>query len=291
MPPKTDGSGNDRAMLRRPSTCSRRPAGQQKGGKLVNDEGETLDFEFLINASVFERVLSPWVANLKRIGVTATIRQVDSAQYQSRLNDYDFDVILAALHARRDAARRPQPVLRLQGRRHSRDRTTTPASSSKAVDGLLDRLPGVDEPRRAGHAAEGARPGAARRTIRHAELVSGRSPGRPLGHLRLAGEEAGLRLHAGDDLVVRRRQGGGNRLQRVGSDIDAALATDPCRCDPPSLPGPGRVAPSAARRRVGSGRLHAPTHHAPPTAPHGPPSPCGEGLEPGAICSPMARGG
>ena len=95
MPPKTDGSGNDRAVLRQAFDLLTAAGWTQKGEKLVNDQGEALEFEFLINASVFERVLSPWVQNLKRIGVTATIRQVDSAQYQSRLNDYEFDAILA----------------------------------------------------------------------------------------------------------------------------------------------------------------------------------------------------
>ena len=142
VPPKTDGSGNDRAVLRQAFDLLAAAGWQQKEGRLVNDKGETLDVEFLINASVFERVLSPWVANLKRIGVTATVRQVDSAQYQSRLNDYDFDAILARFTL---GATPLDGLNQFFGSKAAGD----PGShnyagiKSKAVDALLDRLPRV----------------------------------------------------------------------------------------------------------------------------------------------------
>jgi microcin C transport system substrate-binding protein len=142
VPPKTDGSGNDRAILRQAFDLLKAAGWQQKDGKLTNDHGETLDFEFLIDAATFERILSPWVANLKRIGVTATIRQVDSAQYQSRLNDYEFDVILSAFLL---GATPLDGLSQFFGSKAG----DTPGShnyagiKSKAVDGLLDRLPGV----------------------------------------------------------------------------------------------------------------------------------------------------
>jgi microcin C transport system substrate-binding protein len=55
-----------------------------------------LTVEFLIDAQVFERILSPWTENLRAIGVTATLRQVDPSQYAQRVNNFDFDVILSA---------------------------------------------------------------------------------------------------------------------------------------------------------------------------------------------------
>ena len=142
VPPKTDGSGNDRAVLKRAFDLLAAAGWTQKGGKLVDDKGEALDFEFLINASVFERVLSPWVQNLKRIGVSAAIRQVDSAQYQSRLNDYEFDVILSAFIL---GATPLDGLNQFFGSKAGE----APGShnyagiKSTAVDGLLDRLPRV----------------------------------------------------------------------------------------------------------------------------------------------------
>ncbi len=139
VPPKTDGSGNDRKVLRQAFDLLKAAGWTQKGGKLVNAQGEALDFEFLINASVFERVLSPWVQNLKRIGVSATIRQVDSAQYQSRLNDYEFDTILARFTL---GATPLDGLNQFFGSKAAGE----PGShnyagiKSQAVDGLLDKL-------------------------------------------------------------------------------------------------------------------------------------------------------
>jgi microcin C transport system substrate-binding protein len=97
VPPKTDGSGSDRRILKQAADLLAAAGWEQKGGRLVNAGGETLELEFLIHASVFERVLAPYSQNLRRIGIQATIRQVDPAQYQSRINDFDFDVMLMAI--------------------------------------------------------------------------------------------------------------------------------------------------------------------------------------------------
>ena len=142
VPPETDGSGNDRAVLKQAFDLLKAAGWTQKGEKLVDDKGEALDFEFLIDASVFERVLSPWVANLKRIGVSATIRQVDSAQYQSRLNDYEFDVILSAFIL---GATPLDGLTQFFGSKAADELGSHNYAGikSKAVDGLLDQLPQV----------------------------------------------------------------------------------------------------------------------------------------------------
>jgi microcin C transport system substrate-binding protein len=142
VPPKTDGSGNDRAMLKRAFDLLAAAGWRQKGGVLANDRGEPLDFEFLIDAQVFERVLSPWVANLKRIGVNATIRQVDPAQYQARLNDFDFDVITAAFHL---GATPLDGLAQFFGSKAADQPGSRNYSGIKspAIDGLLAQFPAV----------------------------------------------------------------------------------------------------------------------------------------------------
>ena len=57
-----------------------------------NAKGETLDIEFLEFDEAFDRISQPYVNNLKRIGVNATIRRVDPAQYERRVKSFDFDV-------------------------------------------------------------------------------------------------------------------------------------------------------------------------------------------------------
>jgi len=50
--------------------------------------------EFLDFDNALERHTQPFVANLRRLGIEASIRRVDSAQYQARLKDYDFDLTI-----------------------------------------------------------------------------------------------------------------------------------------------------------------------------------------------------
>jgi microcin C transport system substrate-binding protein len=97
VPPKTDGSGSDRKMLKQAADLLAAAGWKAMGNELVDEEGAPLEVEFLIDAAVFERVISPYAGNLKRIGVQATIRQVDPVQYEARQNEFDFDVIGVAL--------------------------------------------------------------------------------------------------------------------------------------------------------------------------------------------------
>lgn len=92
MPPKSDGSGQDRKLLREAGKLLDEAGWQVKDGKRVNDQGEQLTVEFLTFEPTFERILAPYVKNLTQLGVSARIRRVDPAQYQQRLKDFDFDV-------------------------------------------------------------------------------------------------------------------------------------------------------------------------------------------------------
>ncbi|MFM2422055.1 MAG: hypothetical protein RL291_585 [Pseudomonadota bacterium] len=66
-----------------------------QGNTLVNAQGEPLAVEFLFNSgSTWERIVAPFVESLKRIGVRATMRAVDTAQYQARKDKFDYDVII-----------------------------------------------------------------------------------------------------------------------------------------------------------------------------------------------------
>ncbi|WP_370688238.1 extracellular solute-binding protein [Flavimaribacter sediminis] len=65
-----------------------------RDGKMVNIEtGEPFGFEILLNGPIIESVAQAYAQNLKRIGVEATVRSVDPAQYTNRERSRDFDVI------------------------------------------------------------------------------------------------------------------------------------------------------------------------------------------------------
>jgi microcin C transport system substrate-binding protein len=69
-----------------------------KDGKLVDGRtGEPFTIEFLIEMPSMERVLASLVQNLRRLGIDARIRMVDSAQYQKREEQFDFDMITTVI--------------------------------------------------------------------------------------------------------------------------------------------------------------------------------------------------
>jgi microcin C transport system substrate-binding protein len=68
-----------------------------KDRKLTNAKtGEKMTVEVLITAPTFERVISFWKPLLERVGVDVSIRIVDSSQYENRLRNWDFDMIVAS---------------------------------------------------------------------------------------------------------------------------------------------------------------------------------------------------
>ncbi len=92
-PPVSDGSGKDRKLLQAANQLFNAAGWTIKNGARVNANGEVLDIEFIIVDPTSERVLSNYVANLASLGIAATIRRVDAAQYQRRLKSFDFDVV------------------------------------------------------------------------------------------------------------------------------------------------------------------------------------------------------
>jgi microcin C transport system substrate-binding protein len=94
QPPRTDGSGSNRENLRRAAELLKEAGWSVEGGKLVKD-GRPLAFEILLPAAQYERVVLPYKANLEKIGVAASVRTVDSAQYRRRMDSFDYDMTLS----------------------------------------------------------------------------------------------------------------------------------------------------------------------------------------------------
>jgi microcin C transport system substrate-binding protein len=92
-PPVSNGSGQDRNLLREANQLLQEAGWTRNGTQLVNAKGEVLSIEFLIFAPTFERIIAPFVRNLKLLGIDASIRQVEAAQFQERLKNFDFDII------------------------------------------------------------------------------------------------------------------------------------------------------------------------------------------------------
>jgi len=66
-----------------------------KNGSLVNRKNEKFIFDILLASPTFERVMAPYVKNLKKLGIKANYRTTDSALYVDRVKKFDFDMIVA----------------------------------------------------------------------------------------------------------------------------------------------------------------------------------------------------
>ena len=92
--PETDGSGRNRAQLRQALRLLQQDGWTLKDGKLVDQAGKPFRFEILLVQKEFQRVVSPFIRNLERLGIEADIRIVDVSQYINLVRQFDFDMIV-----------------------------------------------------------------------------------------------------------------------------------------------------------------------------------------------------
>jgi microcin C transport system substrate-binding protein len=92
VPPVSDGSGQDRALLRKASQLLLDAGCVIKGGKRVLPNGERISIEFLIDEPTFEPHHMPFIKNLATLGIEASLRVVDPVQYRARRDGFDFDI-------------------------------------------------------------------------------------------------------------------------------------------------------------------------------------------------------
>ncbi len=139
LPPVSDGSGNDRALLRRADELFRAAGSKREGNQLKLPDGKPFEIEFLDFQASLQPHTQPFHANLKRLGIEARSRIVDAAQYQRRLDEFDFDMVSRAL----GGAAIPGDSLRII---HGSEAAKTRGSrnlggiASPAIDAMIERI-------------------------------------------------------------------------------------------------------------------------------------------------------
>jgi microcin C transport system substrate-binding protein len=93
-PPVSDGSGQDRTLLRQGARLLTDAGFVIKDGKRVLPSGEPITIEFLIDEPSFEPHHMPFIKNLGLLGIDATLRIVDPVQYRARRDGFDFDITI-----------------------------------------------------------------------------------------------------------------------------------------------------------------------------------------------------
>ncbi|MCO4053800.1 MAG: ABC transporter substrate-binding protein [Bosea sp.] len=138
-PPVSDGSGNDRALLRRANDLLLAAGCKREGAALKLPGGKPFEIEFLDSNPALHPHTQPFIANLKRLGIEGRLRTVDPAQYQRRTNEFDFDMVSLAL----GGSQIPGDTMRLV---MSSEAARTPGSrnyagiANPAIDALLTRI-------------------------------------------------------------------------------------------------------------------------------------------------------
>ena len=62
-----------------------------------NAEGKTLDVEILNDSQAFDRIINPYIENLKKLGINAVNTKIDNAQMTDRRRKFDFDILVGFL--------------------------------------------------------------------------------------------------------------------------------------------------------------------------------------------------
>jgi microcin C transport system substrate-binding protein len=96
VPPVSDGSGSDRTLLKRANDMLLAAGCKREGGALKLPSGAPFSIEFLDFSDALQPHTAPYQQNLRKLGIDSRSRIVDAAQYKSRTENFDFDVVTMA---------------------------------------------------------------------------------------------------------------------------------------------------------------------------------------------------
>jgi microcin C transport system substrate-binding protein len=143
VPPVTDGSGQDRVLLRKANALLQQAGYGLKDGKRVDPKGNPVTIEFMIDDTTFEPHHLGYVKNLAVLGIDATVRRVDPVQYKARQDDRDFDVMVERL----TFAMTPSDELRTYFSSESaslKGSNNIAGIADPTVDALIDKIIGAN---------------------------------------------------------------------------------------------------------------------------------------------------
>src|ERR1700681_246621 len=86
VPPVSDGSGQDRTLLRKASQLLQYAELPIKDRKRLQPNGEPMRLQFLIFDPTFQPHHMHFIKNLETLGIEATVRVVDPVQFRARLD-------------------------------------------------------------------------------------------------------------------------------------------------------------------------------------------------------------
>ena len=143
VPPVSDGSGQDRTLLRKASQLLQDAGCVIKDGKRQLPNGEVFKIEFLVDEPSLQPHHAPYIKNLGTLGIEASLRIVDAVQYRARVEDFDFDMTMERFSASATPGDSMRPFFTSQAAA-TKGSYNLAGIASPAIDALIDRIIGAD---------------------------------------------------------------------------------------------------------------------------------------------------
>jgi microcin C transport system substrate-binding protein len=142
VPPRTDGDSSLRANLRRAKALLAEAGWTDQGGVLKNAQGQAMELEYLDSNEAGARVVTPWIRNLEKLGITLRYRAVDFALFQQRIQTFDFDLMSIAFQGTHNPGQEYADMFGSEAAK-TPDSGNYAGVSSPAVDDLIARMVGA----------------------------------------------------------------------------------------------------------------------------------------------------
>jgi microcin C transport system substrate-binding protein len=143
VPPVTDGSGQDRTMLRKASQLLLDAGLAVKDGKRLLPNGEVFKIEFLMDEPTFQPHHALYIKNLGTLGIEANLRMVDPVQFRARLEDFDFDMTVQRFSMSGTPGDGLRPFFSSQAAR-TKGSYNLAGIENPAIDALIEKIIGAD---------------------------------------------------------------------------------------------------------------------------------------------------
>ena len=144
MPPVSDGSGQDRTLLRKASQLLQEAGLPVKDDKRLLPNGEVFTIEFLLDEVSFQPHHATFIKNLGQLGIEAGIRQIDAVQYRARVEDFDFDVTTERLSMSATPGDSVRPYFSSQAAA-TKGSYNLAGIANPAIDALIEKIIGADD--------------------------------------------------------------------------------------------------------------------------------------------------
>lgn len=139
VPPVSDGSGQDRALLRKASQLLQEAGAVIKDGKRLLPNGEVFKIEFLVDEPSLQPHHAPYIKNLATLGIEASFRLVDAVQYRARVEDFDFDMTMERFSMSATPGDGMRPFFSSQAAR-TKGSYNLAGIASPAIDALIEQV-------------------------------------------------------------------------------------------------------------------------------------------------------